>query len=169
VNGGADHAVGVTGDPVLLDCVNVLINGEQVVCDDFVRLPEGVHWLGLDSSVLFVRPFYEGYLKGVLCDFDASRAGFRIFITCGTAGIGKSAFGVWLLGQAIALNRTVVYQHEKTEAGVVIQGGSKVVRSIRVPCTTAQVPELTDPNTGESEYLTASTTPAYFPPNLYVT
>jgi hypothetical protein len=129
---------------LLLASVKALISDQQVVSHDSVRLPEGISWLGLESSVIFVRSFYEPYLTSVLCNFDASLAGFRIFITCGTAGIGKSAFGMWLLGEAIALNRTVIYQHEKTGVGVVIQG-AEGFRSFNAPCRESEVPELEDP------------------------
>jgi hypothetical protein len=138
------------GNSLLLAYVQALISEQQVVSDDSVRLPEGISWLGLKSSVIFVRSFYEPYLTGVLCNFDASLAGFDIFITCGTAGIGKSAFGMWLLARAIALNRTVIYQHEKTGVGVVIQGATKGVRSFNAPCRESEVPELEDPRAGES-------------------
>jgi hypothetical protein len=146
----AGIGLGLKSNSILLACVEALISDKPVVSSDSLCLPEGISWLGLESPVVYVRSFYEDYLTSVLCNFDASLAGFRIFITCGTAGIGKSAFGMWLLGRAIALNRTVIYQHEKTGVGVVIQGATKVVRSFNAPCREAEVPELEDPSAGES-------------------
>lgn len=79
--------------------------------DDAAYLPEGVVWPDMTSSVLHVRYFFQDFLDGVLCGFDRERAGFKRLIVCGTAGLGKSAFGAWLCAQAVLYtNRTVVYQ-----------------------------------------------------------
>jgi hypothetical protein len=65
----------------------------------------------MTSSVLHVRHFFQDFLDGVLCGFDRKRAGFNLLIICGTAGLGKSAFGAWLCAQAVLQGkRTVVYQ-----------------------------------------------------------
>lgn len=84
---------------------------QVIFSDDAAYLPDGLRWPDMTSSVLHVRYFFQDFLDGVLCGFDRERVGFERLIVCGTAGLGKSAFGAWLCAQAVQhTNRTVVYQ-----------------------------------------------------------
>ena len=74
-----------------------------------VTLPEDVSWPQLGAAPLFVRPFYEGCYEGVLKSLDfGGSAPFRKFTIIGNAGIGKSAFGAYVLWRAVQARRTVV-------------------------------------------------------------
>ena len=94
-----------------------------------VRLPAGVAWPQLGPRApLFVRSFYEGCFEGVLTSFDAERApdAPRKFTIIGNAGIGKSAFGAYLLWRAVQARRTVVYVSDKVDYAFVLYGDGRV-------------------------------------------
>ena len=80
------------------------------ISGDAFTLPEGVVWPDLKSPVLHMRDFFEDFVEGALSGFDRKKAGYDIYIVCGTAGLGKSAFGAWLCAYAVLQGRTVVYQ-----------------------------------------------------------
>lgn len=70
----------------------------------------------IEASTLFVRNFYEGCYTGPLNQFQPNSSICTIgnrrytkFIIFGNPGIGKSAFGLYLLFKAIHCNRNVVY------------------------------------------------------------
>jgi hypothetical protein len=96
-----------------------------------VRLPAGcgAEWpqLGPDAP-LFVRSFYEGCFEGVLKSFDAECApdALRKFTILGNAGIGKSAFGAYLLWRAVQARRTVVYVSDKVQEAFILHGNGRV-------------------------------------------
>ena len=83
---------------------------------DLITLPKDVEWPQLGSAPLFVRHFYHGCFTGPLQSFTADRkAKYRKFVIIGNPGIGKSAFGCYLLYQAIRAKRTVVYHGFKSD------------------------------------------------------
>ncbi len=92
-----------------------------------IKLPEGVLWPQLGKAPLFVRDFYCGLFEGPLvsCDPDGS-ANLRKFIIRGNAGIGKSAFGSYLLWRAVKAGRTVVYTSDKVRASFVFHSNGLV-------------------------------------------
>jgi len=75
-----------------------------------------------------VRSFYEGCFEGVLRSFDADRSpgAYRKFTIVGNAGIGKSAFGAYLLWRAVQARRTVVYVSDKVKDAFVLHGDGRV-------------------------------------------
>jgi hypothetical protein len=94
-----------------------------------VRLPAGIAWPQLGpGEPLFVRSFYEGCFEGVLASFDAERAprAPRKFTIIGNAGIGKSAFGAYLLWRAVQARRTVVYVSNKVQEAFILHGNGRV-------------------------------------------
>jgi hypothetical protein len=60
---------------------------------------------------LFIRSFYDPLINDVLKCFQDISERRHHFIVTGNPGIGKSAFGVYLLVRALQLGRPVVYQH----------------------------------------------------------
>ena len=94
-----------------------------------VTLPAGAEWPQLGPGApLFVRSFYEGCFEGVLRSFDAERApdAPRKFTIIGNAGIGKSAFGAYLLWRAVQARRTVIYVSDKVKDAFVLHGDGRV-------------------------------------------
>ena len=94
-----------------------------------MRLPPEVEWPQLGPGApLFVRSFYEGCFEGVLKSFDAERAQHapRKFTIIGNEGIGKSAFGAYLLWRAVQARRTVVDVSDKLLDGFILQGTGRV-------------------------------------------
>ena len=96
-----------------------------------VRLPAGcgAEWPQLGPGApLFVRSFYEGCFEGVLASFDAECAPFapRKFTVIGNAGIGKSAFGVYLLWRAVQARRSVIYVSNKVNDSFIFHGDGRV-------------------------------------------
>jgi len=54
-----------------------------------------VHWLGLDSSVLFVRPVFKHFYEELLREFTRDTTSQRYHnLLRGVSGIGKSSFGM---------------------------------------------------------------------------
>jgi len=96
-----------------------------------VQLPAwcNAEWpqLGPDAP-LFVRSFYEGCFEGVLASFDANRTRGtpRKFTIVGNAGIGKSAFGAYLLWRAVQARRTVIYVSDKVDVAFVMHSDGRV-------------------------------------------
>ena len=79
-----------------------------------ITLADDVKWPQLGALPLFVRHFYEGCYVGPLQCFTANpHAKYRKIIILGNPGIGKSAFGCYLLWRAIRERRTVVYMSDK--------------------------------------------------------
>ena len=96
-----------------------------------VRLPAdcGAEWPQLGPGApLFVRSFYSGCFEGVLASFDVERApdAPRKFTIIGNAGIGKSAFGAYLLWRAVQARRTVIYVSEKVKDAFILHGDGRV-------------------------------------------
>ena len=88
----------------------------------FLRLLPGVEWPLLGSIPLYVRDCYNGCFNGVLCSFEGLEFSGRVarkFIVCGNPGIGKSAFGLYLLIHALRQGRFVVYDAAKLALGYV--------------------------------------------------
>jgi hypothetical protein len=79
-----------------------------------IILAGDIKWPQLGAVPLFVRHFYEGCCVGPLQSFTADpRAKYRKIIILGNPGIGKSAFGCYLLWRLIRERRTVVYMSDK--------------------------------------------------------
>lgn len=96
-----------------------------------VRLPVGcnVEWPQLGPGApLFVRSFYAGCFEGVLDSFDAKQSpdAPRKFTIIGNAGIGKSAFGAYLLWRAVQARRTVVYVSDKVKKAFILHSDGRV-------------------------------------------
>ena len=96
-----------------------------------VRLPAGcgAEWPQLGPGApLFVRSFYAGCFEGVLASFDAERApdALRKFTVIGNAGIGKSAFGAYLLWRAVQARRTVIYVSDKVKNAFILHSDGRV-------------------------------------------
>ena len=89
-----------------------------------IRLPEGVLWPQLGAEPLFVRDFYAGLYEGVLGSCRAAKG--RRFIIRGNAGIGKSAFGAYILWRAVKAGRTVVYTSDKVEFSFTLHSDGRV-------------------------------------------
>jgi hypothetical protein len=91
-----------------------------------VTLPAGVDWPQLGGAPLFVRPFYEGCYEGVLISLDPScTAAVRKFTILGNEGIGKSAFGAYVLWRAVQARRTVVYVSNKVHEAFIIHADGR--------------------------------------------
>jgi hypothetical protein len=91
-----------------------------------VTLPAGVDWPQLGGAPLFVRSFYEGCFEGVLNSLDPTcSAALRKFTIVGNAGIGKSAFGTYVLWRAVQARRTVVYVSDKVDEVYIFYGAPK--------------------------------------------
>jgi hypothetical protein len=75
-----------------------------------------------------VRSFYAGCFEGVLASFDAERApdALRKFTIIGNAGIGKSAFGTYLLWRAVQARRTVAYVSDKVNDAFILHSDGRV-------------------------------------------
>jgi hypothetical protein len=88
-----------------------------------VTLPAGVDWPQLGGAPLFVRSFYEGCFEGVLNSLDPTcTSAVRKFTIVGNAGIGKSAFGTYVLWRAVQARRTVVYVSDKVDEVYIFYG-----------------------------------------------
>ena len=82
--------------------------------NDLITLPKDVKWPQLGAEPLFVRHFYHGCFTGPLQSLTQDPdVKYRKFVIIGNPGIGKSAFGCYLLYQAIRAKRTVVYHSFK--------------------------------------------------------
>lgn len=91
-----------------------------------VTLPAGVDWPQLGGAPLFVRSFYEGCFEGVLNSLDPTcSAALRKFTIVGNAGIGKSAFGAYVLWRAVQARRTVVYVSDKVHTAFILHGDGR--------------------------------------------
>jgi hypothetical protein len=88
-----------------------------------LRLPEGVRWLQLGDEPLFVRHFYRDCFEGPL---ESLKPGAR-FTIIGNAGIGKSAFGEYLLWQAVQAGRTAVYVSDKSHGCYIFHADGRAV------------------------------------------
>ena len=92
-----------------------------------IRLSGGALWPQLGAAPLFVRDFYAGLYEGPLGSCDPGcTSGTRKFIIRGNAGIGKSAFGAYMLWRAVKAGRTVVYASDKTAASLVFHSSGEV-------------------------------------------
>ena len=89
-----------------------------------ITLPAGIVWPNLFSNVLFVRDFYPAFFENVLEELSANLAKFRKFIVCGNPGIGKSAFGLYVLYRSVKAGRTVVYSVSKLSSAYVFKDGN---------------------------------------------
>jgi hypothetical protein len=91
-----------------------------------VTLPVDVVWPQLGGKPLFVRSFYEGCFEGVLNSLDpGGTAAVRKFTVIGNAGIGKSAFGAYVLWRAVQAQRTVVYVSDKVHEAFILHGDGR--------------------------------------------
>lgn len=111
--------VGLAGiklrDAILNATETEVENGIKLVklADPTIKFP------GLGAVPLLIRDFYEGCYKGPLNNLrpnpklSTKRIVFDKFIILGNPGIGKSAFGLYLLYRAIRKKRTVVYIGDK--------------------------------------------------------
>ena len=88
-----------------------------------LRLPPGVRWLQLGDEPLFVRHFYRDCFEGPL---ESLKPGAR-FTIIGNTGIGKSAFGEYLLWQAVRAGRTAVYVSDKSSGFHIFHADGRAV------------------------------------------
>ena len=92
-----------------------------------VRLAGGALWPQLGDAPLFVRDFYAGLWEGPLASGDPDcTSKLRKFIIRGNAGIGKSAFGAYILWRAVQAGRTVVYTSDKVEFSFTLHSDGRV-------------------------------------------
>ena len=119
--------------------------------DEFIELGKTTRWLLLGSSSLYVRHFYKSFFEGVLNNFqpqqitDSNGESEPLNLKCvisGNPGIGKSAFGMYLLFRALRMNKTVVYHSLKGLYGWVFEKGNVYEFD-----SIAQCPQLKDLNT----------------------
>ena len=87
-----------------------------------IRLPSDLKWPQLGSQPLFVRHFYKDCAEGAMSNM---RPGGR-FIVRGNGGIGKSAFGLYLLWRAVISRRTVIYVSDKVSKGFIFHADGRV-------------------------------------------
>ena len=106
-----------------------------------IRLPEGAFWPQLGTEPLFVRDFYAGLFEGVLGSCSAA-AKVRKFIIRGNAGIGKSAFGAYIMWRAVRAGRTVVYASDKVEYCFILHsdGRVEVFDAVASSCSAPRTP-----------------------------
>ena len=93
-----------------------------------VTLPSDVEWPQLGATPLFVRSFYAGCFEGVLksCAPGDGVRTLRKFAIVGNAGIGKSAFGAYLLMRLVQAHQTVVYVSNKAHEAFILHGDGRV-------------------------------------------
>ena len=92
-----------------------------------ITLACDIKWPQLGAVPLFVRHFYEGCYVGPLQSFTADpHAKYRKIIILGNPGIGKSAFGCYLLWRAIRERRTVVYMSDKHQHAWIFYASGEV-------------------------------------------
>jgi len=118
------------GEALRSACVEPIAGAESGAA--LVRLPEDVSWPQLGAAPLFVRPFYEGCYEGVLKSLDSGgSARFRKFTIIGNAGIGKSAFGAYVLWRAVQARRTVIYVSDKVDDAFILHGDGRAESFIK--------------------------------------
>ena len=79
-----------------------------------VELPRGVEWPMLESSTLFVRHFYAPLVDSIFKRFEVPHLNYLVV---GNPGIGKSAFGLYVLFRALREGRNVFYLAGKLKLG----------------------------------------------------
>jgi hypothetical protein len=110
-----------------------------------IKLPDGVEWPQLGAAPLFVRPFYKDCYESqevVGCLPPGSR-----FYVRGNSGIGKSAFGNYLLYQCIRAGRTTVYISDKVPLCFIFHKDGRVEQASRRHSVDAAGDLLLDPQT----------------------
>ena len=114
-----------------------------VTVDGHVML-DGASWPDMASPLLFVRNFYAPCWESVMAkgeSKDLSRQ--RKFVVMGTPGIGKSAFGLYILWRALAEGKTVIYKTRKRDAKAFLFRDDKVFTVPQI----AYIPEISEPST----------------------
>ncbi len=106
--------------------------------DDQIQLPKGVKWLSMRGNnplqhllpndprrVLFVRSFYKACFRDVMEGLRRKGYQLKDFIIIGQPGIGKSAFGMYLLFHLVREGRTVAYVPKNSSSfhGFVFRNG----------------------------------------------
>ncbi len=101
-----------------------------VTADGHVLLGGGVSWPDMTSPLLFVRHFYAPCWDSVMAKGEPEEPSLqrkvvvaegepkeptlkRKFVVMGTPGIGKSAFGLYILWRALKEGKTVIYKTRK--------------------------------------------------------
>ena len=115
---------------------------------EHVTLPNAVYWPTLNSSVLFVRYFYDAFFEHVLHNLepDIVNKNWVASIIIGNPGIGKSAFAMYALFRALRDHRTVVYLARKSISGYLFKDGEVFTFSKQqLPCDLSTI--LDDPST----------------------
>ena len=85
-----------------------------VTADGHVLLGGGVSWPDMKSPLLFVRHFYAPCWDSVMAKGEPKDPSLpRQFVVMGTPGIGKSAFGFYILWRALKEGKTVIYKTRK--------------------------------------------------------
>lgn len=106
-----------------------------------IRLSGTAQWLQLGAAPLFLRPFYDKCVRGAM----AGLAPGRRFIVRGNSGIGKSAFGMYMLWYAVKAKRTTVYVSDKVDYGYIFHADGRVDAFLREDLHSAALVHLDDP------------------------
>jgi len=93
-----------------------------------ISLPQGQKWLFGAFRHLFVRNFYNRFIKFQLNDFKITSKTSKV-VLMGTPGIGKSSFGIYCVWKALEMKKTVIYQHGSAASFFTIfKRGEKPIR-----------------------------------------
>lgn len=114
-----------------------------VTIDGHVML-DGASWPDMASPLLFVRHFYAPCWESVMAKGESKDLSLqRKFVVMGTPGIGKSAFGLYILWRALMEGKTVIYKTRKRDAKAFLFRDGKVFDVQRI----ASLPEISKPST----------------------
>lgn len=111
---GAENAMSKLVDAILKKRFTLTRNIENQV----IKINSG--WVFDEFDELFVRYFYQPFFDDVLKQFGSPKSKWVIL---GNPGIGKSAFGLFLLFRAIEAKRTVVYVRKFASRNLLFHSG----------------------------------------------
>lgn len=115
-----------------------------VTADGHVLLGGGVSWPDMASPLLFVRHFYAPCWDSVMAKGESKDPLLqRKFVVMGTPGIGKSAFGFYMLWRALKEGKTVIYKTQKRARKAVLFRNGRVFTCPHVD----YIPEIDEPAT----------------------
>ena len=114
-----------------------------VTIDGHVML-DGASWPDMASPLLFVRHFYAPCWERVMAKGESKDLSLqRKFVVMGTPGIGKSAFGLYILWRALMEGKTVIYKTRERDAKAFLFRDDKVFTVPQI----AYIPEISEPST----------------------
>ena len=112
--------------------------------DGHVHLGGDNSWPDMASPLLFVRHFYEPCWEKVMASGESKHISQqRKFVVMGTPGIGKSAFGLYVLWRALRAGRTVIYKTRKRDGKAFLFRDGRVFDVQRI----VSLPEISEPST----------------------